>query len=413
VGAIGAVRQAVRLPPAEAMRPEPPANYRPTLFERMGWTEVLTQPERMILRHLERRPIKSSLSVLGIALAAALIVLGSFMKDSLDYLIEAQFQLAQRQDVTVTFVEPSTATARHELQHLPGVIRGEPFRAVPVRMRFEHHSRRMAIIGLPQNSQLQRLLDDKLRFFKLPSDGLVLSAKLGELLDLKVGDRVTVEVLEGERPVREVPVVAMFSEFIGLSAYMNLASLNQLLREGSSISGEFLSVDPQQADQLYAELKETPRVASVTIKSAALNSFKDTLAENMLRMTMFNVLFSSVIAFGVVYNGAQISLSERSRELATLRVIGFTRGEISWILLGELAALTAVAIPLGLTIGYALAQLLSLALDTELYRIPAIIRPKTYLFAAVVVGLATLFSGLVVRRKLDHLDLIGVLKTRE
>lgn len=412
-GAIGAVRYAVRLPPAEAMRPEPPANYRPTLFERMGWTDVLTQPERMILRHLERRPIKSALSVLGIALACALVVLGSFMKDSLDYLVEAQFHLAQRQDVTVAFVEPSTATARYELRQLPGVLRGEPFRAVPVRLRFEHRSRRMSIVGMPRQSELQRLMDDQLRFFELPEEGLVLSAKLGDLLGLKVGDLVTVEVLEGERPVRQVPVVAMFSEFIGLSAYMNLPALNRLLREGSSISGEFLAVDPLYAEKLYAELKETPRVASVTIKTAALNSFQDTLAENMLRMTMFNVIFSSVIAFGVVYNGAQISLSERSRELATLRVIGFTRGEISWILLGELAALTAVAIPLGLTMGYALAQLLSLALDTELYRIPAIIRPKTYLFAAVVVGLATLFSGLVVRRKLDHLDLIGVLKTRE
>ena len=413
VGAVGAVRHAVRLPPAEAMRPEPPANYRPTLIERLGWTKLLTQPERMILRHLERRPIKSAPSVLGIALAAALIVLGNYVKDSLDYIIEAQFQLAQRQDVTVTFVEPSSNVARHELQHLPGVIRGEPFRAVPVRMRFKHHSRRMAITGLPPNSQLQRLLDDRLRFFHLPDDGLVLSAKLGQLLDLRVGDKVTVEVLEGERPVRQVPVVAMFSEFIGLSAYMNIASLNRLLREGPSISGEFLSVDPGRANELYAELKETPRVASVTIKKSALDAFQKTLAENMLRMTFFNVMFSTVIAFGVVYNSAQISLSERSRELATLRVIGFTRAEISWILLGELAALSAIAIPLGLTIGYVLAHLTALAFDTELYRIPAIIRPTTLLFAAVVVVTATLLSGLVVRRKLDHLDLIGVLKTRE
>lgn len=412
-GAVGAVRRAVRLPPAEAMRPEPPATYRPTFLERLGWTGMFTQPERMILRHLERRPIKSSLSVLGIALAVALVVLGSYVRDSLDFIIEAQFQMAQRQDVTVTFVEPRSSTARHELHHLPGVIRGEPFRAVPVRMRFGHHSRRMAIMGLPPNGQLQRLLDDRLRFFQLPSDGLVLSAKLGELLGVEVGDRVIVEVLEGERPVRQVQVVAMFSEFIGMSAYMNLASLNRLLREGSSISGEFLAVDPARAGKLYGELKQTPRVASVTIKQAALDSFQKTLAENMLRMTLFNVLFSSVIAFGVVYNSAQISLSERSRELATLRVIGFTRAEISWILLGELAALTLVAVPLGLLIGYVLAQLTSLAFDTELYRIPAVIKPTTYLFAAGVVAIATLLSGLVVRRKLDHLDLVGVLKTRE
>jgi len=213
--------------------------------------------------------------------------------------------------------------------------------------------------------------------------------------------------------VREVPVTGLVTEFGGTNAYMNVDALRRLMREGESLSGAFLAVDARFEDQLYKTLKETPRVASVTVKRAAIQAFYDTIAENMLRMRFFNILFAGIIAFGVVYNSARISLAERSRELATLRVIGFTRAEISAILLGELAVLTVAAIPLGMVMGYGFAALAALGLDTELYRIPLVVEPPTFAFAAVVVLIAAIFSGLVVRRKLDHLDLVAVLKSKE
>jgi putative ABC transport system permease protein len=413
-GALGAVWRAVRLPPAEAMRPEPPTTYRPTLLERVGLGRLLSPVGRMVLRQLERRPLRAALTGLGIALAVAVLILGHFMVDALDYVMESEFQRAQRQDVSVTFVEPTSGRALHELQHLPGVGRAEPFRAVAVRLRAGPRSRRVALTGLPADAELFRLLDLDRRQVTLPADGLVLSAKLAEVLGMAAGDSVTVEVLEGERPVREVPVAVLVADFAGTSAYMNLQALHRLLREGDVLSGAHLAVDPARLDELYRALKGTPQVAGVSIKGATLISFQRTIAENLLRMRLINVIFAGIIAFGVVYNSARIALAERDRELATLRVLGFTRAEVSAILLGELAVLTLAGLPVGLLLGRGLAGLVIwLAYDTELFRIPLVIGRATYGFAAAVTLATALISGLVVRRRLDRLDLIAVLKSRE
>jgi putative ABC transport system permease protein len=413
LGTLGAVRRAARLPPAEAMRPEPPAAYRPTFLERGGLQALFSPATRMILRQLERRPVKALFSCFGIALAVAILILGNFMQDSIAYVIEFQFHAAQRQDMSLTFVEPTAARALQAVRHLPGVRYCEPFRSVSVRFRAGHRSRRLAILGLAPRRELFRLLDEDQDPVPLPPRGLVLSARLAELLQVGVGDTLTVEVLEGLRPVREVPVAGLVTDFAGTAAYMDIQALHRLLREGDTLSGAFLAVDPRHTAELYTLLKTTPRVAAVTVKQATLASFRETIAENLLRMQTINVLFASIIAFGVVYNSARISLSERSHELATLRVLGFTRAEISFILLGELAVLTLAAIPIGLALGYAFAALVILTLPTEHYRFPLVVYPSTYAFAVTVILLAALFSGLVVRRRLDHLDLVAVLKTRE
>lgn len=413
LGSLASVRRAVILPPAEAMRPEPPANYRATLVERLGLGGFLSPSMRMILRHLERQPVKSALSSIGIAMSVAVLILGSFSIDALDYIIDVQFNFAQRYDVDVAFYEPRPIRALYEVQHMPGVMRVEPYRAVAVRVRHEHRDRRLAIVGYISDPTLQRPIDEKIRPITLPKDGLALSSNLAALLGAKLGDVLTVEVMEGNRPVRKVPVTALVEEFIGSGAYMDIRSLNRLLQEGPTISGGYLMTDAHYADQLYHELKNTPDVSAVGVREVTIRNFQDTIAENMLRMRLFNIGFATVIACGVVYNSARIALAERSRELASLRVMGFTRGEISTILLGELGVLTVVALPLGIAMGTGFAYFLTTTLDTELFRIPLIIDPTTYAFAVIVVLVASVLSGLIVRRKLDHLDLVAVLKSRE
>jgi len=412
-GTLVAVRRAVRLPPAEAMRPEPPAVYRPTIVDRSGLGDLLPQAARIIFRELERKPIKAALSCLGISMAVAVMVLGSFTLDSINYIIDYQFYLSQRQDLIVAFVEPATAGALHELAHLPGVVHCEPIRSLATQFRFGHRSHRVGIIGMTPGSRLYRLLDADERLVPLPSDGLLLSSKLAELLEVRPGDRILIEVLEGDQPVREVPVSALVTEYGGTNAYMDVRAIHRLLREGDHLTGAFLAVERDRMDELYRTLKNTPRVSGVTIKEASVQSFRDTIAENLGNIRFFNILFATVIAFGVVYNNARISLAERSRDLATLRVIGFTRAEISAILLGELAVITLASIPLGLVVGYLFAAWTTLGLDTEVYRIPLVIGRSTYGFAVTVVLVAAAISGLIVRERLDHLDLIAVLKTRE
>jgi putative ABC transport system permease protein len=413
LGVLAATRRAIQLPPAEAMQPEPPPHYRPTLVERIGLQRFFSQMTRMILRQLERHPLKAAFTVLGIALAIAVMVLGSFSRDLVDYVNDFQFFRSQRYDLSVAFVEPASAHALHEIAHLPGVQRAEPFRSVAIRLRHEHRQRRLSILGLRSDGELLRLLNIDATPVSLPPEGVVISEKLAQLLGAKVGDRITVEVLEGERPVREAAVTGVIRDFSGLSAYMNLGALNRLLREGDVLSGAFLAVDPRAQDGLYRHLKQTPRVAAVNSKRLALESFREIMRENLLRMRLFNVVFASIIAFGVVYNSSRITLAERSRELATLRVIGFTRGEISAVLLGEIALLTLAAIPPGIGLGYVLGSVATAALETETQRFPFVIYPATYAFAVVTVLIAAIISGLIVRERIDKLDLVAVLKARE
>ncbi len=413
LGTIGSVWQAVRLPPAEAMRPAAPGDFRPTLLERMGFQRFLPQTIRMILRSLERQPIKSALSCLGISTAVAVIILGSYAKDAVDYVMESQFRHAQRQDLMVTFIRAAKADAIHDIENLPGVHAVVPMRTVAVRVRSGHHSRRIAIQGLPPDNELFKAVDILREEKEIPVDGVLMTTKLAEVLELQIGDLVTAEVLEGDRPHCELRLRGVVDDFSGLSCYASLDTVHRMMREGDSLSAAFVTVDSQRVNQLYTDLKRLPQVAGVSIKVAMIQSFRETVAENLLRIRAFNVAFATIIAFGVVYNAARISLAERSRELATLRVIGFSRAEISGILLGELAVLTVLALVPGMGLGYLFCIVSTLSLNTEMYRIPLVINPSTHGFACGVIVVAAILSGLVVRRRLDDLDLIAVLKTRE
>jgi putative ABC transport system permease protein len=399
--------------PAEALRPEVPARYRVSLAERTGLGRLLTQPARMIARAIQRHPGRAALSVLGIGLATALMVVGTFTLDSVNLMMDVQFNVAQRFDVMTTFARPASAGALDEVLRMPGVMAAEPFRVVPVRLRFAHRSRHTAITGVPRGGRLTRIIDSPSTVVDLPAGGLLLSVTLADVLGARPGDDVAVEVLEGTRRNVRMRLAGVVDEYMGMNAYLDLEALHALMQEGGTLSGAYLQVDRARMRELYAALKTTPRVAGVLLKNAALASFNDTMASMMRQMLVVYVLFAGIIAFGVVYNNARISLAERSRELATLRVIGFSRGEVSYILLGELAVLTLVALPVGCLMGYGMAASMMSLLETELWRLPFVILPRTYAFAMIVSTGATIVSAFVVRERLDRLDLVAVLKARE
>jgi putative ABC transport system permease protein len=415
VGAFQSVAKVVALPPAEAMRPEPPASFKPTLLERLGWQRGLSPVGRIILRNLERRPWQAGLSMVGISLAVAILVVGGYISDGIDMIMTVQFEQVQREDITLTFNQPLPGRVQYDLANLPGVQRVEPFRAVPVRFRFGHRSYLGSLTGLRDPSTLRQLLDRDLQTLALPSQGVMINTKLAELLRVSVGDQITVEVLEGARPTRGVAVAAVVDELLGMATYMQVDALNELMQEGLTYSGAYLLVDQDQLPPLYEQLKATPAIAGVAQRETALGQFQETIAATSGAMNVVLMLFASIIAVGVVYNAARIALSERSRELATLRIIGFTQTEIAVILLGEQAVLTLVAIPLGWGLGFSLAWLLnqSPAQNTEMFRVPFVISLGSYSFALVVIVVAAIASGWLINHQLLRLDLIGVLKTRE
>jgi putative ABC transport system permease protein len=412
-GAVFAVWRAASLRPAQAMRPEPPARYHESWVERLGLKRWLSQPTRMIIRNVQRRALKSGLTVLGISMACGMILTGLFQRDTVSYMVNIQFGMAQREDLSVTFIDPTTYRARFDLLGLQGVQHVEVFRAAPVRLRNGSHSYRTAIRGVEPGGDIARLLDADLQPVALPSEGILLTDYLAKLLDVRIGDPLTVEVLEGSRPVRQVKVAALVREYLGVSGYMELSALNHFLQEGPTISGAYLSVDHTQLPSLFTRLKGMPRVAGLAERMQEIRNFNRVMEETMLFFTYVATVFAVIIAFGVIYNSARIALTERGRELASLRVLGFTRGEIAYILLGELALLTLMAIPLGLWLGNWMCYYLARTMQNDLFRVPVVLVPQTYTFACIVVVVSAVLSGLAVRRRLDQLDLIAVLKAAE
>jgi putative ABC transport system permease protein len=413
LGAVGAVHRAAALSPAVAM--QPPA---PPLFRRNGLflpplLQRLDLPTRIVLRQTSRWPLRSLATSFGMAMSVAVLIVSLQWLDAIHRIVDVYFLQAQGQDVTVGLLEARSDAAVRELARMPGVLAVEPMRTVAAKLRSGPREVREVVHGVPPRQSLYRVYDAQGTALDLPPDGLVISTVLAERLEVQPGDTITVEVLEGRRPVLEIPVVATFETYIGRPAYIDIHALNRAMREPPSVTAVHLRVDPTLATELYRELKQIPQVSGVNLRSAAVTTFNETLAKTMLIYVGFFVVFSATLACGVAYNAARIALAERARELATMRVLGFSRREVEYILVGEIGVLTFSALPLGAVIGWLLARWLVRAFETDLYRVPFVVDPSTFGWAVLGGFLATLAAVLLVRRRLDRLDLIGVLKTRE
>jgi putative ABC transport system permease protein len=367
----------------------------------------------MVLREVQRRPLRTLFSSLGVAGATALLILGRFGLDSLDSYLEGTLRREQRQALTVVFAHPVSSRVTGQLARIPGVVTAEGVRSIPVRVRHEQRSRESVLIGLPEAATLRRLVERSGKLLPLPSQGVLLTAKLGEVLGVRVGDRLQLELREGERPsVR--PVVAGFvDETVSLSIYARSEVLADLEGDQAVVSSVLLDVLPAFVPALEQQLRKSPHVIDVSDLRADSQRLRDMNAEVMDTWTLVSIILAASVILGVVYNNARIALAARSRDLATLRVLGFSRAEISRVLVGGLALEVLLAIPLGLWLGRRWGELFMSGVDQEMFRWAVVVAPTTYAMATVVTLLAATASALWVRRNLDHLDLIAVLKNRE
>ena len=413
VGVLGAVRKAAQLPPAEAMRPEPPAHFRPAFVERTGIAKLLSHSFRIAVRNLDRRPLQAFFTVAGLALATALLILPNTFKAGIRDVLDFKWDVVQRQDVMLGLVEPSSARLVHELAQLPGVTSLEPTRNAPVRISFRGRSRQIGIRSLLPGGIHNRAVDASGHEIFPPEHGIIVSAKLAQVLGARVGDQLAVESLEGRRAVASLPLVALAEDFTGITAYMDQHAINRFLGEGDVITGATIGLDMAKRPEFLAALKQIPRVSTVVIKESLRQSFRETTAKSMGLLQSIYLTFAVIVAFGVIYNNARISLAERARELATLRVIGMTQREVGAVLVVELVLLALVAVPLGLLLGTGLTAVIIGTVNTETIRLPLVFTTYTYSFAVVVVIIASTLSALVVLRKLKQLDLLAALKAPE
>lgn len=413
LGTVTGLRRAFRLAPAEAMRPEAPAVFRRTWSERLGLGAWLDPAALMVARHLERRPWRTLLSVIGIGLAGGILVMSRLQSGAIDEMIHVQFGLAQRDDLTVTFAEATDWRAVQELQRLPGVRAVEPYRQAPVKLRHAHREYTTALLGLPEQGTLKRVLDADRQPAHIPPEGLMLTDHLAQMLGVGPGDVLEVVFLDGRRDTLWLPVATTVTEYLGVGAYVNRRWLNRLLLESDVVSGAWLLIDAAELTEVLHALRERPRVAAVADRGSAIDSFMDTMAESMLTFSLIITFMAASIAVGVVYNAARITLAERSRDLASLRILGYTPQEVRNLLLGELATLVILALLPGFAIGYGLSALLVAGMQSDLYRIPLVVTPAAFALSGIVVLLASGLSAWVVVRRLRRLDLVAVLKTRE
>ncbi len=413
LGASHAVWGAVRLPPAVAMRPPAPPMYRKLFSGSLAQRFTPTQLTMMVGRHILRRPVRALSTSFGVSLSVAVLMTSLFGFGAVETMIDISFFQLERQDATVSFNEELPARAIYDVRALPGVLVAEPFRNVAVRLHAGHRRRTAQIVGKARHNNLSRIVDLNLDPVPLPETGMAVTEKLADLLQVRRGDLVWVELLEGTRGWAHVPVTEIFQSYMGLSVFMDIDELNALAGEGDVITGAHLSLDDAAAGSFFTVVKSTPALSSIGLLKLALTNFRATMAENIVFMTTVYSALGLIIAFGVIYNSARIQLSERGRELASLRVLGFTRGEVARVLNGELFVLSILGIPIGWALGYLLTWVLIQGFESELYRVPFVVLRSTYAYAALVVLAAFAISIAIVRRRINRLDLIEVLKTRE
>lgn len=411
--AISGVRRAVSLQPAEAMQPAAPAIFHRSLLERLGVERLLSANGRMVVRNLSRRPFRALASCIGIAFAVAMLIAGMFSWDAMDLIVDNQFRRSQRHDLNVVFNRALSKAVVMELGRIRGVIQVEPQRVIAANLRHGHRSYRNAITGLAPNGQLQRVLSTTGELVEVPEHGIMLSETLANNLGATIGSTIQVELLEGERDTREVTVAAIADEPFGTSAYASVDTANALAGTGPQVTSALLQINPDEQAHVYRQLQAMPTVMSVSSRRAMLAVFQRMTDDVLLFFAGALTLFAGAMAVGVVYNATRISLSERERELATMRVVGMTRNEVFFVLFGELTVLVACALPLGCLLGYGIAKATADASSTDMYRIPVTVLPATYLYAMSVVCFSTFLAALVVRRRISQLDLVSVLKTKE
>ena len=413
LGVVTALRNVVVLTPAVAMRPAAPLRFRRSWIEGLLSARMLTPQHVLTIRNFAGRPLRSAFTIAGIAFAVPMVVLGLFWRDAIDQMIEVQFNLVERGNAVVTFPHPLDRTVVGDLAREPGVLVAEGLRLVPVRLRAGHRSYLTSVIGLPSNSELRRPHSAALRPIEVPPGGVTLTRRLSERIEVQPGDILTVEVMEGQRRKIDLPVSAIVDETVGMSSYMEIGMLNRLTGEGAVVSAAALFVEPSALRTLSQRFKELPVIESMSMKVYALSSFLDKIAGLVLVSAGVLTAFAVIIAVGVVYNSARIALQERAWELASLRVLGFTRAEVAQILFGQFAIEIALAVPVGLLLSQGVITLIARLHSNESFQIPGVVSARTYAVAIAIVVVTALASAYIVRRRVDRLDLVAVLKTRD
>ncbi|WP_246837810.1 ABC transporter permease [Leptospira bouyouniensis] len=411
IGTLFSLYGIIKLDPAQAMRPAPPGKYSIAFWE--SWITDLQTIQRMVLRNLFKRPMRTLLTILGLSTSIMIMIIGNFIQDTVGSLLDLQFNIIQRESLTLTFRNPIPESVLFELKEMDGVFVAEGQRSIPIKLTKDRNNKDIVLTGLPEDSELRKILGKDLKPIQIPISGIMVNQDLAKRMNIKIGETIQIETLDGEKKKFAVQVTSLANEILGQGVFINKENLNRILEEGNLINIALLKTDPNKDIELIKEFKDDPLVIGLFSKAAILKGFQEVMQRSLQSTSVFILIFTVIISIGVIYNTAMITLSERIYELGSLRILGFTLKEVFAIIAWELSWQILCAIPIGCIFGYQVANLILNSNETEGFKIPATIYPSTYYYSILLALITAGISYLIVFRKLKTMDLLSVLKVRE
>lgn len=414
LGAARSVLSSARLPPALAMAPPAPPRFGRSLVDPLAQALGLGRLAMMVMRSVLRQPIRAGTTALGVAAAVAILVASFFTFDVIDVIMRDIFSRTNRQDVVLTLTgQAQPGALRQAALHLPGVIEAEADRIYPVRLVHGAHDRLTSLRVHEGTSRLVHVLDAQGRPASPSPAGLMLPAALAEALDAGPGDLIQVELLAAPRESYQMIVGGLVRQSMGQEAHADAALMGRLMRRPPPATAVNLRLDPTRRPAFDAAISKAPGVLAATDLTELEAQFQAEVNDSLLVETLIFSAIGMLITLGVVYNAARIQLAERAHELATLRVLGYTRTEVASVLVGEQMVVVILALPFGLLGGYGLAAAMSRGFSSEIVTMPLVVDRST-LFAAAAIALGTaLVTSVAVARGLARVDLVSALKSRE
>ena len=416
LGTINGVRQIMQLEPAEAMRPAAPPFGGAILLEKIKWFwKGLDAGWQMILRGLFRSKGRTIIAIISAAMGSSIVVLAFGFVDSMDEMVDLQFNRVLKSDYHLTFNRELSLSAIDEIYRLPGVIHAEPVLNVGCTFTILNHSKRGGIMGIVGSGELTSPLNAEGKPIVVPSVGLLMTTRLMEQLKVRVGDYVEVIPVKGERKVHKLPVVEGINSMIGLAVYADYQWLNRTLGQENVINEVRVLVthDSNGEKRFLQKIKEMPNLETLTDLGEQKSALNKQLNGAMRVSAVIMIVFAAVIFLGAILNGTLIALSERRREMATFRTMGYFDKEVGRLFLRENLLNTLIGSLIGLPLGYLMLVASMKGFVSDAYSFPAALDPLSYIYTMVLAVIFVLISQVVVMRNIQKQNWVEALSLKE
>ncbi len=414
VGAGRSAWRVLKMEPAVALAPKP-AEEQPIVH--VGVLAALWQrlplTWRIAVRNTFRNRARTLFSAGGVAVAMMILVVGRTTNDFVDFIIEHHFGKVELADVRVEFVNERPESAAYDVRHVDGVRRVEGIYQIGADLRKAWRTKFVAILGLPRENRLYRVLDRSGARTRVPPQGLIVPRMLADRLDLRPGDTVGLDPFVEDLDERDAVVRGVVDEYMGMNVYADRKHLARLLGKGPMLTGAMATVERRRLKQVMDSLDDLPGVRAVTATGQTLESFMESVEELIGVAVLVQTIAGAVIAFAVIYNASSVSIAEQERDLACMHSLGYSRRQVADIATHEVMPLGLIGVILGVPLAILVSHIIADAFETDLYRLPMVVRPVTYLTCAVLVLCFLFISRWLVRRRVYRIDIVRRLKTRE